>query len=286
MTKTERTKQSYKTAFLFDVARQGVYYEKLKIESDSDFRKQIALKITGEPYFSLRRSHFISSKDSFFEIENLLKKNAQKGRSGEVLFVLGFRSDAFSVYKEKFENTKKILNLFTKYKPGKLIIQTFSHLSVLSLTDLLPLKDVLTLNMCIETCDEEILSKFSPSNSSLQDRLKACSALKTFGFDVEVQVAPLLPYSGGEETAAMFADKIAKSCNRVFIESFAGMTSLKERKKSPLALKLASEGHGEWLREEGIEEELIEAVEDRNIKLLDKPAVYEDSTEQLSLFVA
>jgi hypothetical protein len=286
MTKNTEKGLVYKTAYLFDVARQGVYYEKIKIEDD-DFRNQTALKITGEPYHTLRRSHFVSSEESFFEIENLLKNNASKGRAGEVLFVLGFRSDAFSVYKEKFENTKKLLKLFHKYKPGKLLIQTFSHLCVLSLTELLSLKDIITLNICIETFDDEILSKFSPSNSTLNDRLKACSAMKTFGFDVEVQVAPILPYSGGEDTANAFAQKLSKSANRIFVKSYASMTGEdKQKKQSPLALKLASEGFGEWLRDENIEIELVDAINSINSKLLEKPTVYKGESKQLSLFVA
>ena len=286
MTKNINNGLNYKSAILFDVARQGVYYEKIKIE-DFDFRDQTALQITGEPYHTLKKSKFVSAKSSLFEIENLIKNNAVKGRLGEVVFVLGFRSDAFSVYKEKFENTKKILDLFAKYKPGKLIIQTFSHLCVLSLSELLKLKDILTLNVCIETCDDEILSKFSPSNSSFMDRLKACSAMKTFGFDVEIQIAPLLPYSGGEDTANAFATKVARSANRVFIKSYAEINkNEKNNNQMPLAVKLATEGFGEWLRDENVEQELIEAITNQDSSLLERPTVYQGGNKQLSLFVA
>lgn len=275
----------YKTAIIFDVAKQGVYYEKQTLKGLEDYRSTTSLRVTGEPYFALRRSHLLNSEDLSAELENLLKHNISKSRMGETVFVIGYHSDPFSVYKQKYANTLKLLELFAKYRPGKLILQTYSHLIVLAVTKLLPLKSFITINMCIETCDEDIAGRYSPGTSGIEDRFKAAAALKHFGFDVEIQVAPLLPYEGGERIAEKFADKLAKSCNRVFIAPITAQMSEHEQKTSPLIYKLVEKEYGSWIRP-GSERELKDILSANYPNLLQQPEGYTETSKQLGLFVA
>ena len=77
---TFQDKEAYTVAYVLDVAKQGVYYEKLKLTDYEDFRNQTALVKFGDGIHSLRRSHFVDVDASLFELENLLKKNAAKGK--------------------------------------------------------------------------------------------------------------------------------------------------------------------------------------------------------------
>jgi DNA repair photolyase len=284
MTKKNNSKK-YQLAYAFDVSKEGIYYEKLNLREDDDFRKTTALIRFGEGARSIRRCHYLTNSDSLLEIENMFRENAARGRKGKALFILGYHSDPFSNFDHKFKTVKKFLELYAKYRPGKLVIQTYSDLIVLGLSSLLPIKDLLTINIIIESGDQDLAQIYSPSKVNVIDRLKTANSLKNFTFDVEIQVAPLLPYRGGKLAARNFAQQLVKSCNRVYIASFASCAGNKTERLSPLAQHIVTNQLGSWLRK-GAANELREEIARLSPAHLEAPEVYTNQGQQLGLFVA
>ncbi len=277
--------KAYQLAYAFDVGKEGIYYEKLSLRQEEDYRNITALIRFGEGVQSIRRCHYLANTDSLIEIENLFRENAERGRKGKAVFILGYHSDPFSNFEQKFKTVKKFLELYAKYRPGKLVIQTYSDVVVLALSSLLPIKDLVTINMIIESGDQELAHIYSPSKVDILDRLKTANSLKNFTFDVEIQVAPLLPYRGGQVAAQKFARQLVKSCNRVFIASFARCAGSKTEMMSPLAQHLVTNELGMWLRK-GAASELRGEIEKLSPSHLAMPTVYTNQNQQLGLFVA
>lgn len=271
----------YKYAYMFDVTRQGIYYEKVKLNDVADYRQKTSMVNFGDGVHSLRRSHFVDVEDSLYEIESLIKQAARKGRAGEVLFVLGYHSDPFAEYDQKYDLAMKFLGIYQKYQPGRLILQTYSNFLVLAISKIIPLKNFLTVNVIIESDDENIINKFSAGKTSALDRLKTASSLKAFGFDVEIQAAPVLPC----RSLAKFVAKLTKSCHRIYVSSFTKCGSLSQRQSSPFAAHLAAAELGRWLRS-GAAEPLRQEISKISPEHLQAYHHQVLANEQLGLFVA
>lgn len=108
----------------------------------------------------------------------------------------------------------KCLEAFRRCPPALLVIQTRSPL-VERYFDSIAAIPTATLNMTIETDDDEVRRKLTPSCPTVERRLAVARAATARGIFTQLTVSPALPHN-----PERFADLIAGSCRRVIIDDF------------------------------------------------------------------
>jgi DNA repair photolyase len=108
----------------------------------------------------------------------------------------------------------KCLEVFRHFPPALLVIQTRSPL-VERYCDLIAAIPCVVLNMTIETDNDEIRRKLTPSCPTIERRLAVIRAATKRGICTQITVSPALPHD-----PERFADLIVGSCQRVIIDDF------------------------------------------------------------------
>jgi DNA repair photolyase len=134
----------------------------------------------------------------------------------------------------------------------------------------------------IETPLEEVARRYTPDLPTVEERWKTVRALKRFGLQVGVQVAPILPYGDWRKDAGAFAEKLCTEADYVTVRSII-QTSGVPRPTTLLARKLASDRQFFWLRQDS-QTPLLDAIVATDSKKLFHPAGLQPADPQLKLF--
>ncbi len=108
----------------------------------------------------------------------------------------------------------KCLEAFRRFPPALLVIQTRSPL-VERYFELIAAIPTAVLNVTIETDNDEIRRRLTPSCATIERRFAVVRAATARGIFTQITVSPALPHD-----PARFADMIAGSCHRVIIDDF------------------------------------------------------------------
>jgi DNA repair photolyase len=108
----------------------------------------------------------------------------------------------------------KCLEAFRRCPPALLVIQTRSPL-VERYFDVIAAIPTAALNVTIETDNDEIRRRLTPSCATIERRLAVVRAAIARGIFTQITVSPALPHD-----PARFAELIAGSCRRVIIDDF------------------------------------------------------------------
>ena len=143
-----------------------------------------------------------------FERKILYKKNAAellekklKSKNWEAQnIMLSGNTDCYQPLEKKLELTRKILNVFLKYKHPVSIITK----NALILRDLDILKELATLKLLhvsisITSLNEETRRILEPRTATIQKRLKTVEILAANGIPVNVMMAPIIPAINSHE---------------------------------------------------------------------------------------
>jgi DNA repair photolyase len=252
---TERSKGSInaeqRIIYTLDFRSDGVVLGQHVVPKEQDYRAYFALRI--EPFqevVQLKGSYKVFHKDALNQVEAELMRLSKAGLLRRTEFYLGALSDPFIPFEEGFDITMKLLRLFERYIPGHLTIQTRSPLIVIALPSLKALGQRVSVTLGFETPSDRSVRHFTPDLPSASERLKTARSLQTFGLEVTLQVAPLLPYGDWERDAWSFAQLLVEASDHILL---AGLTDGKTRseqrlRKSRLGQKLLREKCYWWLR--------------------------------------
>jgi hypothetical protein len=272
--------------FTVDCLKNGVELGRSKLLSTEDPREHLSLAIPDfSKKLSLRQRHALSSAESFKDFEQKLQLAFLKGELEHSCVFLGVQTDPFYPFEGKFDVTIKLLKLFEKYKPARLVIQTRSPLIVIAIASLKALADRISVTMVLETCIDNVAARYTPEFPKVSERIKAITALKRFRIPVDIQVAPLLPYGRKIEDAGRFADILVGYADHVYIKPLCSEGSSEEKNAmSDLIIGSLAANHGtEWLQPESADA-LIAAVKRRGAeKLLARP-LQTGANKQLAMF--
>jgi DNA repair photolyase len=225
-----------------------------------------------------------------------LNKLSQSGVLRRATIYFGVSSDPFLPFNDKFDTTRKFLEIFERYRPGMLYVQTRSSLIVLLLPILQQFGKHLAVTMGVETLREDVAKRYTPEFPLVDERLRAVHALRNCGIETHLQVAPLLPYGDWKNDAGVFADLLCSYGDRIRIaaplagnlnvrsSSKSGITTLLSE-KSRLVRDLASHRQYFWLRHDS-DEPLIKSVKERAPDKLENPRRIHLEEPQLSIFAA
>lgn len=244
----------------------------------------LELEMEGERMkpMSLRSRYVMKKGEPLGDLERHLQRLSIRGELRRATVVFGVTTDPFHPFDEKFATSMKFLELFDRYVPGRLIIQTRSPLVVIGLPMLKKARETTYVTVGIETPLEEVARRYTPDLPTVEERWKTVRALKRFGLRVGVQVAPLLPYGDWRRDPSAFAERLCEEAEYVSIRSLIQVAGV-PRPTTPIARKLASDRNFFWLRQD-THVPLQEAVAERDASKLFHPAGLSPADPQLRLF--
>jgi len=232
----------------------------------------------------LRSRYVMQSGEPLGDLERHLARLSSRGELRRTTVVFGVTTDPFHPFDEKFATSMKFLELFERYAPGKLVVQTRSPLIVIGLPVLKQIRHNTFVQIGLETPMEEVRRRYTPDLPTVSERWKTIRALKRFGFKVGVQVGPMLPYGDWRKDAAAFAEDIVAEADFVSVQSVAD-AARGARPSGAIARKLAADRQFFWLRAD-TRKPLCEAIERLAPGKLSHPASIELPDAQLALFRA
>jgi hypothetical protein len=232
----------------------------------------------------LRSRYVMNTQQPLADLERHLARLSSRGELRQSTVVFGVTTDPFHPFDEKFATSMKFLELFERYAPGKLIIQTRSPLIVIGLPVLKQVRNNTFVMIGLETPLEEVRLRYTPDLPTVKERWKTARALRRFGFKVGFQVAPILPYGDWRNDANSFAEELAKEGDFISLQSIADASGA-ARPTGELARKLAADRQFFWLRAD-TRRPLYDALSRLVPEKLLHPVEQEIADPQMALFGA
>lgn len=276
-------KKNITAVYSVDSFDNGIAFGAHHVPSDVDMRSFLGLKLEedGKPV-RLRSRYSLNKQNALYELELQLKKLSRQGILKNAQIFFGVTTDPFHPFEGKFDASMRFLEMFSKYTPGHLVIQTRSPLLVIAMPALKRLGERVTISYGIESSREDILSDLTPDMPRLSERLKAMQAFRRFGIEVHAHVSPLLPYGDKERDADSFAKLLIENSDRIYVRP---LVSEHESGNSFLAKKIAQRFEFSWLRHDAAHTLIksIEAIAPEKLKIPERPQLM---PLQLTLFEA
>ncbi len=229
----------------------GIAIAEESLSSTRDPRDVFRLRVPEEEnLLKLHSRYALDGKNPNAELQKRLMRLSERGllQRSEVFF--GVQTDPFLPFEGKFDASMKFLELFHRYRPGMIHIQTRSPLIVIALPALKKFGQHCSVTIGIETPDEKIAKKFTPNLPRVEERLKTARALRRFGIEVNIQVCPVLPYGDWRNDAEKFASILADNADNVFVRPFSSGSQEDEKRirKTRLGKLLAQQREFYYLR--------------------------------------
>jgi DNA repair photolyase len=239
---------------------------------------------------SLRSRYSAEAENPLHQLEHHLMRLSQNGELGTSEIIFGCYSDPFFPFQGKFDVSIKALELFARYVPGHLTIQTRSPLLVIALPVLKRLGNRVTVSVAVETNDENSVYRYTPGLPRIEERLKMVTALRRFGIETAIQVAPVLPYGDWKNDAQKFAQTLIEHADFITVLAFNTLIekeglSARAVKNQTGAARLAEDRKFHWLRADSANPLLnaIEAIDGTKLKV---PTRTFQTNRQLTFFAA
>lgn len=274
--------------YTVDSFENGIAFGQHKLEEDQDPRDFYSLRIRDDSELVRLRSRYVLHKNNpLAELERQLMRLSTQGVLRSSVIYLGTTTDPFHPFAGKFDASMKFLELFMRYTPGKLIVQTRSPLVVIAMPVFRKLGHHAAVTIGVETCLEDTVARYTPGLPRVDERLKAATALRRFGIPVTLQVSPVLPYGDWRADAGRFAEVLAENGDYVYVRSITDGTDRVERqiRSTPLAKRLAEDRKFHWLRPDAAMP-LLNALEVIAPEKLKAPNLKSLGDKQLRMFAA
>lgn len=274
--------------FTVDSYSNGITFGQHKVREGQDPRQAFRLRMIEEDQLVRLRSRYALHKQNpLQELERQLIRLSKQGILANSTIYFGNSTDPFYPFEGKFDASIKFLDLFTRYTPGMLIVQTRSPLVVIAMPVLRKLGNHAAVTIGIETCDETSVRRYTPGLPKVCERLKAVSAMRHFGIEVMLQVNPVLPYGEWKGDAQNFAGILCSHADYININSITDGTECTEKRirGSEVARLLARDRRFHYLRPDSADP-LINAIKLIAPQKLEVPKRASLSDRQISIFAA
>lgn len=274
--------------FTVDSFANGIAIGQQKFEGQGDPRDYFYLRLEDDAgMVRLRSRYALHTENPLQELERNLMRLSRQGVLGGSTIYLGVSTDPYLPFDGKFEASMKFLNLFQRYVPGMLVVQTRSPLIVIAMPVLRKLGRQVAVTLGVETNQEDAVQRYTPGFPRISERLKVADALRKFGIEVTLQVGPLLPYGDWRNDAPAFAELLAAHGDYVHVRPLVDGSRESEKRARPtqLAHKLAAERRFHWLRPDAANP-LITALEKIAPEKLLPPVREHLKEKQLKMFAA
>lgn len=125
-------------------------------------------------------------------LEKELSSLARRGKLAEQRIFMSSSTDPYQGIENRYQVTRRCLEVFRRYPPGRLVVQTRSPL-VLRDIDLLQQIPGAMVSLTLETDDDAVRRQITPTSPPVDKRLQAMRELAVAGIPVQAAVAPMLP---------------------------------------------------------------------------------------------
>jgi DNA repair photolyase len=286
-TEVKKQKTSFLT-FTVDSFADGIAFGQHRLEAGQDPRDFYDLKVSSEGEVPRLRSRYALHKaNPLWELEKALMRLSRQGVLSSSTIHFGTTSDPFFPFEGKFDASMKFLQLFERYTPGLLVVQTRSPLLVIAMPVLKKLGNRAAVTIALETPLDDMVKRYTPGFTRVEERLRAATALRRFGVEVTMQVSPVLPYGDWKKDAAPFAQMLADHGDYVYVRSITDGSPDRERqlKASSVGKRLAQDRKFQWLRPDSANPLItaLEAICPDKLKIPDRKL---HEKRQLSIFAA
>lgn len=274
--------------YTVDSFANGISFGQHRLGANQDPREHYQLRLADDSeLIRLRSRYAIHKTNPLQELELHLMRLSRQGILGASEIYLGTTTDPFFPFEGKFDASIKFLELFQRYTPGLLTVQTRSPLIVLAMPIFKRLGKHCSVTIGIETHLEESARRYTPGFPRIEERLKTATALRRFGVEVNLQVSPLLPYGDWRADADSFASVLVEHADSIFVEPIQSAANQRERKprNAAVARRLAQDRLFHYLRPDSANP-LITALEARAPEKLRAPVRAHLAERQMSIFAA
>ncbi len=274
--------------YTVDSYNNGIAFGQHRLDPEMDARDYYSLRVSeGSDLVRLRSRYALYKDTPFQKLERYLIRLSQMGILRQASIYFGVTTDPFLPFEGKFDASMKFLELFQRYTPGMLTIQTRSPLVVIALPVLKRLGKHVSVTFGVETPLEEANRRYTPGLPRVEERLKTVTALRRFGIDLTLQVSPVLPYGDWKLDAGNFAKLLVEHADHIFVRSITDGTERSERqvKSTPMAQKLAVDRQFFYLRPDSAEP-LVKAIEKLAPEKLLAPERPHLREKQIKMFAA
>ncbi|MCB0352799.1 MAG: hypothetical protein KDD64_04715 [Bdellovibrionales bacterium] len=277
-----------RVVYTVDSFKNGIAFGQHRLPASEDPRDHYHLRLHDDSEMVRLRSRYVlHKKNPLHELERHLMRLSQLGQLSKATLYLGTTTDPFFPFEGKFDASMRFLELFQRYTPGMLIVQTRSPLIVIAMPIFKRLEHNCRVTMGIETNSEESIARYTPGLPRFEERLKTLRALRRFGITTHVQVSPVLPYGDWRLGATVFAEQINDVSDRVHVRPLTDGSEREERriKGTLLARRLVEDRKFEWLKPHTANP-LISALEQLAPEKLVVPKWEHQKAKQLEMFAA
>jgi hypothetical protein len=274
--------------YTVDSFNDGIAFGQHRGAAPGDPRDYFSLNIASEAEVAPLRSRYALHKENpLWELERYLMRLSRQGLLAASTIYFGTTTDPFFPFEGKFDASMKFLQLFQRYTPGLLVVQTRSPLVVIAMPVFRRLGANAVVTIGVETPGEEAVRRYTPGFPKTEERLKAAAALRKFGIEVTLQVAPVLPYGDWKGDATAFAELLNEHGDYLYVRPIVDGTPERERKAkaSPITKRLAQDRLFYYLRPDSANP-LITALEKICPEKLIAPERKALQQRQLEIFAA
>lgn len=249
--KNESEKTEAVVIYSVDSFNNGIAFGQHRLPASEDARDFYALRISDDLELAPLRSRYaLHQTNPLHQLEGHLMRLSQQGVLSRSTIFFGSYTDPFFPFEGKFDASMRFLELFQRYTPGHLVVQTRSPLLVIALPVLKRLGKHVSVTLGVETNQEESVLRYTPGLPRIEERLKTATALRRFGVEVNLQVSPVLPYGDWRKDAGAFAKTLVDHGDHIYVRPFLDGSEKKERqlRNHGAVQRLAEDRKFHWLR--------------------------------------
>jgi DNA repair photolyase len=231
--------------------------------------------------------YFLYKKDLRRSLEKHFSNLHKKAQLSSTVVYFGTTVDPFAAFNKRFDNTTACLELFEKYRPQRLVMQTRSPMVIAALPSLKSFGDQAVVVMPIESCRESAIAHYTPGQPKISQRLLAAQGLRGQGIKVNLSASPILPYGDFNRDAWDFAELLDRYGDYITLGCLASGSEEDERILRSLAIakRLEADNYYRWLRPKAYKA-LLKALSVIAPHKLVLPVESEPKTSQMTLFAA
>jgi DNA repair photolyase len=286
-TNNKNCEKKSRVLYTIDSFADGISFGQQRFQADEDVRDVLGLALADkEELTNLRSRYALKKENPLHQLELHLMRLSQQGELSSAEMIFGTTTDPFFPFEGKFDASIRFLELFQRYAPGLLTIQTRSPLIVIAMPVLRKLGARASVTIGIETSLEESAQRYTPGLPRVEERLKTAAALRRFGVPVTIQVGPVLPYGDWRKDAGEFAQKLVEHADHIVVQPLYRLQKRAGRKiNCPVSQRIARDRLFHYLRPDSAQP-LFDAIEKIAPEKLMQPSREQLRSRQLSIFAA
>lgn len=177
-----------------------------------------------------------------------LRRFARKDELHTLRIFMSSATDPYQPAELKHRLTRACLEVFIRYRPGLLVVQTRSPIVEDDLDLIGDLGDCAWLSLTIETDDDAVRQALTPGVPRIARRRRTLEAAQAAGLQTQVTLSPYLPV----READAFAGWLARYAHRAVVDTFTSGDGSHGRRtaRSRLPEAYAAAELGDWHSEE------------------------------------